>query len=164
MEEKQLRTGIDTFLEMVNSEKEMRVPDAAKKLGVPEATIELWAEVLYQDGMIEINYDGFGKMVVTAARKKTESKESAAEAKPKEAGHDSRARKKALGLKAKKGLKLLRKYSMHRDRESGQKGGESIVSKILRALKAPFVSGKKADGSNMAELQKKINELKKMNK
>lgn len=154
MGEKQLKTGIDTFLEMVNSEKEMRVPDAAKKLGVPEATIELWAEVLYQDGMIEINYDGFGKMVVIAIRKKAVSGESAAEAKPEEARDDVRARKKALGLKAKKGLKLLRKYSMHRDRAAGQKAGSGIVSRVLRALKAPFVSGKKADGSNMAEPQK----------
>ena len=58
----EIKTGIDRFLELINTEGETKVDIAAKKLGVPAETIEIWAEVLQQDNLVDIGYDGFGKM------------------------------------------------------------------------------------------------------
>lgn len=60
----EIKTGIDRFLEIVNTLEEIKVDVAASKLGVSAETIEIWAEILQQDNLIEIGYDGFGKMTV----------------------------------------------------------------------------------------------------
>lgn|GEM_PF-1922991 len=60
----EIKTGIDRFLELVNGVGEIKVDTAASKLGVSSETIEIWAEILQQDSLIEIGYDGFGKMTV----------------------------------------------------------------------------------------------------
>lgn len=60
----EIKTGIDRFLEIVNTLGEIKVDAAASKLGVSAETIEIWAEILQQDSLIEIGYDGFGKMTV----------------------------------------------------------------------------------------------------
>lgn len=60
----EIKTGIDRFLELIDSSGETKVDVAASKLGVPVETIEIWAEILQEDNVIEIGYDGFGKMTV----------------------------------------------------------------------------------------------------
>lgn len=60
----EIKTGIDRFLDLVNTDGETKVSAAAAKLKVPADTIEIWAEILQQDNLIEIGYDGFGKMTV----------------------------------------------------------------------------------------------------
>lgn len=52
------------FLELINASGEIKIEAAATKLGIPAETIEIWAEILQQDDVIEIGYDGFGKMTV----------------------------------------------------------------------------------------------------
>lgn len=60
----EIKTGIDRFLDLINASGEIKVEFAAVKLGVPVETIEIWAEILAQDNVVEIGYDGFGKMTV----------------------------------------------------------------------------------------------------
>lgn len=49
-------TAADELFELVKAEKEISFKDAAKKLGVPAATIEAWATFLEEDGMLSIKY------------------------------------------------------------------------------------------------------------
>lgn len=60
----EIKTGIDRFLELINASGETKIEAAAENLGIPAETIEIWAEILQQDGVIEIGYDNFGKMTV----------------------------------------------------------------------------------------------------
>lgn len=138
MEERQLKTGIDRFLDIVHSVKEKRISDAAKELGVPEATVELWADILYQDGLVEIGYDGFGKMVVTA--KKEEKKPSERHSGASESEGSAEEKKGGLlkrfgSLRKKNDMGLLKKYSAIKDASAPKK--ESMFSRLFGALKKP---------------------------
>ena len=152
MEERQIRTGIDRFLDLVNAGKELKLSDASKKLGVPESTLETWADILLKESLVEIGYDGFGKMVVRRSLvKKPEAEGPITElpksAPPKAAEHRMSLRERLSGMKRNKGHKLLKKYSAARKNTPVPDKG-SIVSRFLTLVKGSF---KKPDLINSAQ-------------
>lgn len=150
MEERQIRTGIDRFLDLVNSGKELKLSDASKKLKVPESTLEIWADILLKESLVEVGYDGFGKMVVRrspAEKQKPEAEgpitELSKNAPPKAAEHMTSLRERLSGMKRKKGHRLLKKYSgMRKNTAVPDKGG--IVSRFLTLFKGSF---KRSEGN-----------------
>ncbi len=49
-------TDVDALIRVVQQKKEVSVPDVARELNVPEATIEAWATFLEEEGIISIKY------------------------------------------------------------------------------------------------------------
>ncbi|VVB59967.1 Uncharacterised protein [uncultured archaeon] len=132
----EIKTGIDRFLDLINASGETKVDVAASKLGVPAETIEIWAEILQQDNVIEIGYDGFGKMTV----------------RPKPLVVPGTAQEKNSVSVSKKdstasGSSLLKKI---KDKSAWKKRREIKTRSIYRKrLKSPFVGDKKASGENV---------------
>lgn len=52
----ELRTDVDTFLDMVKKNKKISLVDAAKEMSVPIQTIQLWTDFLVEEGIVGIEY------------------------------------------------------------------------------------------------------------
>lgn len=52
----ELRTEVDTFLEMVKKYRKISLFDAAKEMHVPVQTIQLWSDFLVEEGILGIEY------------------------------------------------------------------------------------------------------------
>lgn len=52
----ELRTEVDTFLEMIKKYKKISLFDAAKEMHVPVQTIQLWSDFLVEEGILGIEY------------------------------------------------------------------------------------------------------------
>ncbi len=55
-EQEELRTDVDTFLELVKKYKKVSLLDAAKELNVPLQTVQLWTDFLVEEGIVGIEY------------------------------------------------------------------------------------------------------------
>ncbi len=55
-EQEELRTDVDTFLELVKKYKKVSLLDAAKEMQVPIQTIQLWSDFLVEEGIVGIEY------------------------------------------------------------------------------------------------------------
>jgi hypothetical protein len=51
-----LKTDVDDFINLVKNQKKLTINDAAKKLGVPEATVEAWTDFLVEERILGIEY------------------------------------------------------------------------------------------------------------
>lgn len=137
----ELVTGIDKFLEIVNSRSTVAALDASKELGVAEETVEIWAEVLGQDGLVSIEYDGRGKMILKSSKKQAENSASCESSGKRETAQKSTIietlakRKKGSILRPRISSKILLKRA--RDGANAAAGGlkkESISERILKKL------------------------------
>lgn len=52
----QLTTGVDQLLQLINAQGQISVREAAKRLNVSEQTVEDWAALLEDSGVITVNY------------------------------------------------------------------------------------------------------------
>ena len=73
-----LKTGIDKFLESVESRKRVSADDLAAELDVSARTIEDWAKILEKEGLVTTTYDATGNLYVTSTEKNKEQKEKVA--------------------------------------------------------------------------------------
>jgi hypothetical protein len=55
-DQEELRTDVDTFLELVKKYKKVSLLDAAKEMQVPIQTIQLWSDFLVEEGIVGIEY------------------------------------------------------------------------------------------------------------
>ena len=60
---KNIETGVDKLVELVNKEKKISIDDAAKTLGISTVVIREWAEFLDEEKIISIEYK-FSKTVL----------------------------------------------------------------------------------------------------
>jgi len=159
MEERQIRTGIDRFLDLVNSGKELRISDASKNLGVPEPTLEIWADILHQESLIEIGYDGFGKMVVRPSHVEKPADEKPIKelpsAPPETAEHKMSLKERLSGLKRTKSHKLLKKYSKIRT-ASDTPNENGIVSKLVTLFKGSFKMHGSGKSGRTAQVRRSV--------
>ncbi|MBI4399365.1 hypothetical protein HY570_01325 [Candidatus Micrarchaeota archaeon] len=51
-----ISTGVDSLIKLVHSVKKVELSDAALKLGIPAETIEEWAHILEDEGILKIEY------------------------------------------------------------------------------------------------------------
>ena len=51
-----LRTDVDDFLELVKNKGRISLPDAAKELNTPLATVEAWTDFLVEEKIVGIEY------------------------------------------------------------------------------------------------------------
>jgi len=51
-----ITTGIDRFMRLLYERKRLELSQAAKEMGVPEDTIEYWAYILENQGIVKISY------------------------------------------------------------------------------------------------------------
>ncbi len=61
-----LQTPIDSLLEILSKEKEMKIQEAASRFKVSEETIENWGRILEEHKLAELHYPVFGKPVLRA--------------------------------------------------------------------------------------------------
>ncbi len=141
----EIKTGIDRFLEIVNTLGETKVDVAASKLGVSAETIEIWAEILQQDSLIEIGYDGFGKMTVkpkTSEPINGEEKKSVQAAEQKKESPNrgfsilKNIKEKAMWKKKRESKNKNRYLNRFNKSEKTEKNTpeENVFSKILKRL------------------------------
>ena len=140
----EIKTGIDRFLEMINTAGETKVDVAASKLGVPAETIEIWAEILQQDNVIEIGYDGFGKMTVKPKNTEIQNA-STPQIKPKAPENNANASstsilKRIMEKAAWKKRREIQTKTMYSERLNPEKkdaenpSGENAISRFLKRL------------------------------
>ncbi len=139
----EIKTGIDRFLDLVNSGGEIKVDKAALKLGVQIETIEIWAEILQQDGLIEIGYDGFGKMTVKPQTPEQIKEKKAVQVPEKKKENTGRGfsilknMKEKSTWKKKREIKNKNRYLKRlktRAKNEKNKPNETVFSRILKRL------------------------------
>ncbi len=141
----EIKTGIDRFLDLINTAGETKVDAAASKLQVPVDTIEIWAEILQQDNLIEIGYDGFGKMTVKPKppEQTKEKEKSSSQAQEQKEGNSGRGfsilrniKEKAIWKKNReiKNKNRYLKRSNTSDTDEKNTAKETVFSKILKRL------------------------------
>jgi len=132
----EIKTGIDRFLDLINTDGETKIDIAAKKLGVPSETIEIWAEILQQDNLIDIDYDSFGKMT-TKPKVSEQTNKIAGEKHPVVEQKEEKGR----GFSILKNLK--KKSAWKKNRETKNK------ERYLKRLKLPAKNEKSAPKENV---------------
>ncbi|MBI2142233.1 hypothetical protein HYU15_01935, partial [Candidatus Woesearchaeota archaeon] len=55
-ETREITTGVDKLVALLNEKKRISINDAAKDLSMPKVVIEEWADFLHEQGVIEIDY------------------------------------------------------------------------------------------------------------
>ncbi len=140
----EIKTGIDRFLDLINASGETKVDAAASKLGVPAETIEIWAEILQQDNVVEIGYDGFGKMTVRpkplVIPEQALGKGGSAPSKKDSATPDYSLLQKIKQKSAWKKRREIKTRNMYRKRlkspvtDERKASGENVFSRILKRL------------------------------
>ena len=51
-----ITTGVDALVRLVKEKEKIELAIAAKTLGIPQSTIEDWAHILEEEGIISIDY------------------------------------------------------------------------------------------------------------
>ncbi|MCS7109677.1 MAG: hypothetical protein NZ903_02685 [Candidatus Micrarchaeota archaeon] len=54
--EEYITTGIDKFMRILYEKKRVEISQIAKEMNVPEETIEYWAYILENQGLVKITY------------------------------------------------------------------------------------------------------------
>ncbi len=62
--EESVATGIDALLELVEKRGRVSLKEAAKELGQPESVIESWGSALRDEGMVGVEYNIHGEMIL----------------------------------------------------------------------------------------------------
>lgn len=136
-------------MDLISTNGETKIDEAAKKLGVPSETIEIWAEILQQDNLVDIGYDSFGKM--TTKLKAPEQKDEKAKKSPSatEQKKENKGRGYSIlkNLKEKsvwkknretknknRYLKRLRAPAKTENKDEKNEPKENVISKILKRL------------------------------
>jgi len=52
----EVKTGVDELLRLVETEKKISVPDAAKRLNLSEKAVQLWVDFLVEEHILGIEY------------------------------------------------------------------------------------------------------------
>lgn len=52
----ELKTGVDQLMELVRQEKKLSVAEAARKLSLPERTVQSWVDFLVEEHVLGIEY------------------------------------------------------------------------------------------------------------
>ena len=71
----QIQTGVDKLVALVRQTNKISFKDAAKKLGVSPSTISEWANLLEEEGIIDINYKFTSPFLINKQLTKEEKKE-----------------------------------------------------------------------------------------
>ncbi len=74
MSEETIRTDVDRLIEILKSEKKMELKLLAKKLDLPEETIQQWIDFLVEEKIVTIDYD-FTKPIVSIVEEKEKEEE-----------------------------------------------------------------------------------------
>jgi hypothetical protein len=72
MGSKNIETGVDKLVGLIESQKRISLDDAAKKLGVSTVLVQEWADFLEEDGLISIEYSLSKVWLVERKLSKTE--------------------------------------------------------------------------------------------
>ncbi|MEM4389962.1 MAG: hypothetical protein QXG98_04860 [Candidatus Micrarchaeia archaeon] len=115
VDESLISTGVDNLLRLVYSKGRVSLADAARELGIPSATLEEWARVLEEEGIIHLEYQLTTIFLVWAGTPKEEVAERREELLKKRASLADevelllgRAREKGIEIEAAKaGLEKL---------------------------------------------------------
>lgn len=132
---KNIETGVDKLVELINQEKKVSIDDAAKKLGISVVVIREWADFLEEEKIISIEYK-FSKTIL----KERELSEKEITQKKKEYSSE----KDAFVRKVETSLKNL---------ESDSLG--------LEKIKKEFGNLKKEIGGEIAHVETEVKELEK---
>lgn len=127
------RTKVDDFLELVDAQKEISLKEAAKRIGVSEEIIGIWAETLEESEKLKIEYKVATPYAISIADKKDNNL-------PPPPKPSEKAVKKKEDLPPKPLEEARQKPKMHESMKTG-------VKKIFR---------------KQAEIDKTISELNKM--
>ena len=74
MGEEIIQTDVDKLIDILKSEKKMELGLLAKKINVPEETVQQWVDFLVEEKIVSIEYD-FTKPIVNMLEKPKEKKE-----------------------------------------------------------------------------------------
>ncbi|MBT3721560.1 hypothetical protein HN789_03940 [archaeon] len=132
---KNIETGVDKLVELVNKEKKISIDDAAKTLGISTVVIREWAEFLDEEKIISIEYK-FSKTVLL------ERKLSEKEVTQKQKEYSSE--KDAFVRKVENSIKTLEKDSLG-----------------LEKIKKEFSNLKKQIGGEISQVEKEVKDLEK---
>ena len=86
----QIRTGVDTLIELVNKKKKISLRDAAKAIKYSTAVVEDWASILEDEGIITMEYTFTNTFLVSADAVK-QKQEGLEKGKAQEHNADKRA-------------------------------------------------------------------------
>lgn len=151
---KNIETGVDKLVELINREKKVSVEDTAKKLGIGVVVIREWADFLEEEKIISIEYK-FSKTILK--ERELSEKEVTQKKKEYSSEKDAFVRKVETSLKNLEtdslGLEKIKKEFGNLKKEIG--GEISNVEKEVKELEKYEYLKKNLDG----DIKKQVNEF-----